>query len=111
MINSIYILLINTVIYGPSRTDLNHKLGGILPHTFSNAPFYRSSVFHLDEKNVTNYLHEVDTRNAFLPGPSQKDLNHNFVNNLNLNLSTEPFYRSSVFHLDEKNRITQIRNN
>jgi len=62
--------------YGPSRKDLNHNLGGILPHTFSNAPFYRSSVFHLDDKNVMNYLDAGDTLNAFLPGPSRTGLNH-----------------------------------
>jgi len=61
--------------YGPSRKDLNHNFTTMLNYSLSNATFYRSSVFHLDDTNVTNYLHEIDTRNAFLPGSSRKEFN------------------------------------
>jgi len=144
-----------SVDYGPSRKDLNHNHGvfdlnqslmvRVLDHELEVVevdeepkvlPCYRSSVFHLDDKNgVDNTVEAKIYSTSVAPlkhlryrlvvcktGPSQKDLNHNHgVFDLNQSLMVRvldhesevaevdeepkvlPCYRSSVFHLDDKN--------
>jgi len=131
----------NTIDYGPSRKDLNHNFVGAdlnqhvellrVDTETKVLPYYRSSVFHLDDKKgVDNTIEAKIYSTSVAPlkhlryrlvvcktGPSRKDLNHNLKGTgLNVcpvegELTPEigftkvvtPFYRSSVFHLDDKN--------
>jgi len=119
-----------SIDYGPSRKDLNHNHGGFdLNHELEVAevneepkasPFYRSSVFHLDDKNEGDntddarfystsgkpfrYKHRCgELASTGIYGPSKKDLNHNpWDKGLNPEAKVSLRYRSSVFHLDDK---------
>jgi len=108
-----------SIDYGPSRKDLNHNHGGFdlnqnlkirdqnhelevaeVDEEPKSSPFYRSSVFHLDDKNESNNTDDANSYSTseaplkHLPykfvacktGPSQKDLNHN-LKRVGLNIS------------------------
>jgi len=108
----------NTTNYGPSRKDLNHKIGvDYVDAATKISPRYRSSVFHLDDKDEGENIDDANTYStsdaplknlrykfvACKTGPSQKDLNHNpWDKGLNPEAEVSSRYRSSVFHMNDK---------